>query len=161
METPVNANISLLDEVKIQARVLVPVLRALRSELGAERANLLVINALREWSHEVFRRIGASMTGSAKEKWAAFNWEATARIGTDIETQMLRVEPDAMDFNVLGCRYADFFRELGEPELGAVLLCEGDHHIVDAVGPDVQLTRTQTIMKGASYCDFRYRMKSS
>ena len=87
--------------------------------------------------------------------------QAAARIGTDIETQMLRVEPDAMDFNVLGCRYADFFRELGEPELGAVLLCEGDHHIVDAVGPDVQLTRTQTIMKGASYCDFRYRMKSS
>jgi len=26
--------------------------------------------------------------------------------------------------------------------------------------PEVQLTRTQTIMHGASYCDFRYRMTS-
>ena len=32
----VNTNISLLDEVKIQARVLIPVLRALRTELGEE-----------------------------------------------------------------------------------------------------------------------------
>ena len=161
METPVNASISLLDEVKIQAQVLVPILKALRSELGAERANGLVISALREWSRDVYRRIGASVTGSAKEKWAVLTSEAAARIGTDIDTQMLRVEPDAMEFNVLGCRYADFFRELGEPELGAVLLCEVDHHVVEAVGPDVQLTRTQTIMRGATYCDFRYRMKSA
>jgi len=82
------------------------------------------------------------------------------RIGTDIDMQMLKAEPDAMEFNVIGCRYADFFRELGEPELGAVLLCEADNHVVDAAGPDVELTRTQTIMKGGSYCDFRYRMKS-
>jgi hypothetical protein len=134
---------------------------ALRRVLGAKRANGLVTGALREWSRDVYRRIGASMTGSAKEKWTALTWEAASRIGTDIDTQVLRVEPDAMEFDVLGCRYADFFRELGEPELGAVLLCEVDHHVVEAVGPDVQLTRTQTIMQGASYCDFRYRTKSS
>ena len=32
----VNTDISLLDEVRIQARVLIPVLRALRTELGEE-----------------------------------------------------------------------------------------------------------------------------
>ena len=48
---------------------------------------------------------------------------------------------------------------LGEPELGAALLCESDHHVVAAVGSDVALTRTRTIMQGAAYCDFRYRMK--
>jgi predicted ArsR family transcriptional regulator len=40
-----------------------------------------------------------------------------------------------------------------------VLLCESDHHVVAAVGSDVALTRTQTIMQGAVYCDFRYRMR--
>jgi L-2-amino-thiazoline-4-carboxylic acid hydrolase-like protein len=28
-------------------------------------------------------------------------------------------------------------------------------------GTDVQLTRTQTIMQGASHCDFRYVLKQS
>ena len=28
------------------------------------------------------------------------------------------------------------------------------------LSPDLELVRTQTIMQGASYCDFRWRMKS-
>ena len=85
----------------------------------------------------------------------------TPRIGTDIDMQMLKLEPDAIEFNATGCRYADFFRALGEPELGAVLLCEGDAHRVEVGSPEVELEQTQTIMKGATYCDFRFRMKSS
>ncbi len=45
MMTEVADGLSLLDRVKIQAEVLVPVLRRLRSELGAERAAALVADA--------------------------------------------------------------------------------------------------------------------
>ena len=55
----------------------------------------------------------------------------------------------------------DFFRQLGEPELGAVLLCESDLHVAEVGSPEVELTRTQTIMQGAGYCDFRYRLKKA
>lgn len=65
-----------------------------------------------------------------------------------------------MEFNITGCRYADFFRQLGEPELGALLLCDADFDVAEVGSPEVTLTRTQTIMKGANYCDFRYRLKS-
>jgi len=81
------------------------------------------------------------------------------RIGGDIDVQFLRQEPDAVEFNVTGCRYADFFRQLGEPELGGLLLGDGDFHLADIGSPGVQLVRTQTIMQSTSYCDFRYRMK--
>ncbi len=160
MERFINPSISLLDEVKIKAQVLVPVLKALRVELGEERANRLVIGALREWSRDLHRRVGESMAGSPTEKWAALTAESTPRIGSDIDMQLLKAEPEAMEFNIVGCRYADFFRQLGEPDLGAVLLCDIDDHVVAVAAPEVELTRTQTIMKGASYCDFRYRIKS-
>ena len=45
MDIDVNEDISLLDEVKMQARVLVPVIRVLRQELGEQRANRIVSNA--------------------------------------------------------------------------------------------------------------------
>ncbi len=45
-DSTINENLSLLDEAKIQAQVLVPVLRALRSELGEEKAKQLVRTAL-------------------------------------------------------------------------------------------------------------------
>jgi hypothetical protein len=150
-----------LDQAKIQAQVLVPLLNALRAELGEERANRLVTTALRDWSRDMFLRIGALMPGSPKDKWAALSAAAMPRIGADIDFEMLKQDTDAMEFNITGCRYADFFRALGEPELGAVLTCEADNHMVEVGSPEVELTRTQTIMKGAKYCDFRYRMKTS
>lgn len=83
------------------------------------------------------------------------------RIGNDVEFQMFRQDPQAMEFNITGCRYADFFRALGEPELGALMLCEADFHMLEMSGGEVELQRTQTIMKGGDYCDFRYKMKTS
>lgn len=54
------------------------------------------------------------------------------------------------------CAYAEFYKALGEPELGFLLVCTADFATADGFGADVRLTRTQTIMQGASHCDFRY-----
>ncbi len=160
MEIEINREISILDQIKIQAQVIVPLLKVLRTELGEERANTLVAKASRDWVRDLFLGMGERMPGSPREKWEALHAELLPRIGADIDIEVLRQEPQAHEFNVTGCRYADFFRAIGEPELGAVLLCEGDDHIAEVGSPEVELTRTQTIMEGAQYCDFRYRMKT-
>jgi hypothetical protein len=55
--------LSLLDKVRLQAQVLVPVLRALRTELGRVKADAIVKKALRDWSSEVFARSVKASTG--------------------------------------------------------------------------------------------------
>jgi hypothetical protein len=57
----VKANISLLEKTRIQAQVLVPVMRALRAEIGREKADAIVRGALREWSKQVFAEIGKNI----------------------------------------------------------------------------------------------------
>ena len=42
-------------------------------------------------------------------------------------------------------------------ELGFLLVCSADFDTAAGFGPGIRLTRTQTIMQGASHCDFRYR----
>jgi len=64
---------------------------------------------------------------------------------------------DTYAIDVTGCRYAQFYKELGEPELGFLLVCSSDFPFVEGFGPGIKLTRTRTIMQGASHCDFRYR----
>jgi len=54
-----------------------------------------------------------------------------------------------LEFNITGCRHADFFRALGEPELGAIMLSQGDFYMLEASGGEVELQWPQTIMKGA------------
>ena len=155
-----NFEISLMDHIKCEVGVLVPVLKALRTELGEERANRLVLDALRERLREFFHRLAERFPGSPKDKYDALNALSLPRIGNDVDFQWLKDEPDAKEFNVTGCRYADYLRQIGEPELGNVLLCYADFCIAEVGWPEVELTRTQTIMEGADYCDFRYRIKS-
>jgi hypothetical protein len=64
---------------------------------------------------------------------------------------------DAFAFDVTRCRYAEFYKELGEPELGFLLVGSADFDTAAGFGGDIELTRTQTIMQGATRCDFRYR----
>jgi hypothetical protein len=67
-------------------------------------------------------------------------------------------ETDArFEFDVQRCKYAEMYRDLGIPELGAVLSCNRDYAMAQGFAPDATLTRTQTILGGAPCCDFRYR----
>jgi L-2-amino-thiazoline-4-carboxylic acid hydrolase-like protein len=42
-----------------------------------------------------------------------------------------------------------------------LLTCSADFSHAEGFGADVQLTRTQTIMQGASHCDFRYALEKN
>jgi predicted ArsR family transcriptional regulator len=153
----VDPKLSLLDKTRIQAQVLVPVLRALRAELGKDKADAIVKQALRSWSKQLFAAVGDSVEGSPRRKWAAINTVWTEISGPEVTFETLRHDNEALDFDVTHCRFAEFFRALGEPELGALLVCEADFDIAAAGSGDVSLTRDQTIMQGAPSCTFRYR----
>jgi hypothetical protein len=45
--------------------------------------------------------------------------------------------------------------------MGFLLTCSADLSHAEGFGAGVQLTRTQTIMQGASHCEFRYALQQS
>jgi predicted ArsR family transcriptional regulator len=153
----VNPDISLLDKTRIQAQVLVPVMRALRAELGREKADAIVTKALRDWSSQVFAAIGDGIEGSPGRKFAKMDKALAEATLKEVSVDMLRRDREAVEFDVTSCRFADFFRSLDEPELGALLVCATDIDIAAAGGDDVSFTRNQTLMKGAPSCTFRYK----
>jgi L-2-amino-thiazoline-4-carboxylic acid hydrolase len=152
--------IPLIEQVKIQAQVLIPLVKALQAELGEGRANVIVRKALgdlyRKYGEKWWRMQGARSLG---EKMAsAFDMFAA---GDALDYEVVKQGPDAFEVNVTECRYATFYKEIGAPELGFLLTCSADFTMTEGFGTDVQLTRTQTIMQGASHCDFRYALKQS
>ena len=153
----VDPALSLLDKTRIQAQVLVPVLKALRAELGKEKADAIVRQALRDWSKQLFAAVGDGVEGGPRRKWAAMHTAMAAITERDVTVAMRRHDKDALEFDITRCRFAEFFRALGEPELGALLICETDFDIAAAGGGEVGFTRDQTIMQGAPSCTFRYK----
>ena len=148
--------ISVIQQAKIQAQVLVPLVKALQKELGAERANSLVRNTL----GDLYRRYGEEFWRTKNESnFGKFVASAFATYADEdaLDYTVIERSQDAFAIDVTRCRYAEFYQELGEPELGFLLVCTADFATAEGFGPDVELTRTQTIMQGAGHCDFRYR----
>lgn len=149
-------SISVIEQAKIQALVLVPLVKALQAELGEERANALVRKAL----GDIYRRFGKEFWQTKSEKnLGTFMASGFATFARDdaLDYKVIEQSDDTFEFDVTGCRYADFYKELGEPELGFLLVCSADFPMAEGFGPDIKLTRKQTIMQGASHCDFRYK----
>jgi L-2-amino-thiazoline-4-carboxylic acid hydrolase len=153
----VDPAVSLLDKTRMQAQVLVPVLRMLRAELGKERADAIVKQALRDWSRQLFAAIAEGVEGSPRRKWGAIQKVFGEVSGREVDFEIRRHDEAALDIDVTRCRFAEFFRALGEPELGALLICAADFDIAAVGGDEVSLERAQTIMQGAPSCTFRYR----
>ena len=151
-------DVPLIETIKIQAHALVPLVKTLQAELGEERANALVRKALGEqyrtfgerwWKSQGARDLGDKMA-SAFEGFAAAD---------ALDYDVLRKDAQSFEVNVTGCRYAEFYQRIGAPELGFLLVCSSDFALAEGYGDPVQLDRTQTIMQGASHCDFRYAHK--
>jgi hypothetical protein len=149
-------SVSVIQQAKIQAQVLVPLVKALHAELGEERANALVRKSLgaiyRRYGEEFWRAKNEKNLGKAMASaWATYANEDA------LDYRVIEQSQDAFEFDVTRCQYAEFYKELGEPELGFLLVCSADFPTAEGLGPDIRLSRTQTIMQGASYCDFRYK----
>jgi hypothetical protein len=149
-------DIPVIEQVKIQAQVLVPLVKALQAELGEERANALVRKAL----GDAYRRLGEQWWRARESKHLGENMAlafASFGQGDAVDYRVRAQSQDTYEIDVTGCRYAQFYQELGEPELGFLLVCSSDFPFAEGFGPDIKLRRTQTIMQGAGHCDFRYK----
>jgi hypothetical protein len=99
----------------------------------------------------------ASRAARGANGWAAIQSVWGEVSGREVEVEILRHDQEALEINVTRCRFAEFFRALGEPDLGALLICEADFDIVSVSEGEVSLDRAQTIMQGAPSCTFRYK----
>lgn len=139
---------------EIEARILGPVIEALAREFPRDR----IIDIVRGVIIEIAREQGRALGASGDRTVTAFRstlgpWERDDAMRLEI----VEHTDDRLAFDVTRCRYAEMYRALGIPELGEVLSCNRDAALIEGFNPRITLTRTQTIMRGAPCCDFRYR----
>ncbi len=148
--------IPLLQRREIEAKIVAPLVRAVISELGESKTvDLLrgvIIELAKNSGADLARELGnASLPAFAQ---ALDRWKA----GGALEISMIENSAERLDFDVTRCRYAEMYRAVGLADLGGSLSCCRDFALIEGFNPDATLTRTQTIMEGATHCDFRFRM---
>lgn len=152
-----NEAVGVLTRREIEARILKPLIEAFSERFGHEETLELLREVVRDAARASGRQMHAQAESDDLVSFAA-QWEPWFRGGA-LEIEELERTPDVWAFNVTRCRYAELYRELGLEELGGLLSCNRDAALVEGFSEDIAFERTQTIMQGASHCDFRYRRR--
>lgn len=141
---------------RIEAKILKHVYDVLIETHGKDVAAATIKSAVRNASLEQ----SAEMAEGGETSMRSFQeiYELWTRGGA-LETEIISATEDVFDFNVTRCRYSEMYKEMGLGEIGHLLSCQRDGTFCEGYDDRIEMTRTQTIMQGASHCDFRYRMK--
>lgn len=149
-------DVGVLKRREIEARVIAPLLDRLGEEFGrdrvAELAAEVIVNVAKAQGAELAGHMGGNDLAHFADSLE--NWTK----GGALEIEVVEQNDEVFAFNVNRCRYAEMYRDIGMEELGATLSCNRDGTMVQGFNPNVRFTRTQTIMGGASHCDFVYQL---
>jgi hypothetical protein len=148
--------LSMLDKRKIEAEILKEVYETLKASHGVEVAKATVSESVRRSAIEQARQFAAAAPGGTSLK--AFQdvmplWTK----GGALEIEVKEQSDTTFTFNVVRCQYAETYKAMGLGEIGALLSCNRDGAFCEGYDPKLKLERSQTIMGGASHCDFKYR----
>lgn len=148
---------TILEQRRIEAAIIKPLVEAFGQEIGQERAREILGEVIKKLAvasgREIAREVGSgTLAGLAKkyDRWAE---------GDALKMDILEQSEQTFDFNITACRYAEMYRELGLADLGFTLSCNRDAAFVEGFSEELELQRSQTIMEGAPFCDFRYRRR--
>ena len=146
--------IGVLNRREVEARILSPIIDALGERFGREEVLEIVkdtiVKIAQGQGNDLMQAMGGC--GSAEFIGSLEYWKKDGAL----EVEILTDKGGRLDFNVTRCRYAEMYGALGIPELGSMLSCNRDYALIEGFNQEAELKRTQTIMEGASHCDFRY-----
>jgi hypothetical protein len=156
--SPVAGEIGILARRTIEAGIIAPIYREMCAQLGEQRAQAILDKAIREAAIGAARSFAARTPGGTSLR--SFQdllslWTQDDALTIDIVKQT----DSEFHFNVRRCRYAETYRAMGLGSIGHLLSCNRDAAFCQGYDARLKLTRTQTLMQGASHCDFRYRLE--
>ena len=145
------AELTSLQAVIIQARAVFPITKKLEETLGREAAHQLVGEAIaNSWADYMATRQQADSHPSA-----------AGGMDFPVKEVVLKNTDDEYVVNMVQCDYAEYFRSIGEPEIGALMTCGVDFAVESRLRPAWDFSRSQTLMQGADHCDFCWKRKGS
>ena len=150
----------ILQQRQIEANILKHVFETLRERLGQEQARDVIRETVSKAAIQQGNDFASDVDGEPDLKDfhdILPNW---TREGA-LEIELLEARADILNFNVKRCRYSEMYREMGVGDIGDLLSCQRDGDFCIGYNSNIELTRTQTIMEGASHCDFRYKLKNA
>ena len=150
--------LSMLERRRIEANILKQVYDELAARHGEAEARRVIAAAVKRAA------VAQGREFKAKEPHGTDLWTFAELLPLWTMEDALEIEVEERTdarfaFKVKRCRYAEMYRAMGLGGIGHLLSCNRDGTFCEGYDSRIKLTRTQTIMQGAPYCDFDYRFE--
>ena len=157
MTETARAPIPMFEQRRIEAMILKHVYDTLKASHGIEVAQRTIADAVRASSIEQARQFAAKVGGRTSIQ-TFVDRQSLWKLGGAMEMEVKEQTETSYVFNVTRCKYAEMYRDMGLGEIGHLLSCQRDATFCEGYDKRMRLKRTQTIMQGASHCDFHYTL---
>ena len=153
-----NTNMSMLEKRRIEAEMIKEIYKVLVERHGDKEAQEIIrvsvansaITQGKEFRKEYDHEPDLEDFASHMYLWEKDN---------ALEREIVYKSSDRLEYNITRCAYATMYRDMGLGHIGHLLSCNRDASFCTGYSKNIKLTRTQTLMEGASHCDFRYSLK--
>jgi hypothetical protein len=151
------SDVSLIARREIEALIAVPLIRAYVEAFGKEKALVVARNVIEGLAADAGKMLAVVARGNSMEhlKQALSLFSQGGAMDIEIQEDV----ENQTGMNVTRCAYAEMYRKHGMEDLGYLLSCGRDFALVENFNPKITLERTQTIMEGAEFCDFRFTLE--
>jgi predicted hydrocarbon binding protein len=138
---------------EIEALIAAPLIKAFIKEFGREKTLKAIEKVINSLAHESGKALSILAGGNSMVHFQ----KIIPLFGQDgaLEFEIIETGSSKAAINITRCKYAEMYREHGLEEFGYLLSCGRDYAMIKGFNPNIDFTRTQTIMEGADYCDFR------
>ena len=141
---------------EIQAPIVSSLIDGYAGEIGYEKAMEVAGKVISEDAIASGKKMARQYEGNTMTELSKIVKEVWANDGA-IEIKMIQETDIELFFDVTYCGYAQMFEKMGIKDMGYTLSCIRDFSFLKGFNPQIELRRTQTIMEGAKYCDFRFK----
>ena len=148
--------LGILEQRRIEAAFARGIYDEMKAELGEARAKAILTNAVVKLAKSTASEMAKEGPGGAPSLDHFIALQPLWTKGDALKIETLRQDATHYDFNVVRCRYAEMYKAMGLGEIGHLLSCQRDGTFCEGYDPKLKFSRTQTIMQGASHCDFHY-----
>lgn len=151
-----DGEIGILARRRIEAGIIAPIYEEMRRQIGEEKARSILDTAIRQAAIKAGKDFAAKTPGGTTLR----TFQELQDLWTQDDALVIEVTKatdEEFHYNVKRCRYAETYREMGLGHIGHLLSCNRDGVFCVGYDPRITLERTQTVMEGASHCDFKYR----
>ncbi len=151
-----SAQITPLNRRAIEIQVASALHAAATEVAGSEIADTIFAEAVESLAEAAAADLAGGQALTLSDLWEVWrNLGADGRLGLHLDALDDRV----LQFHVSQCAYAELYQELGLPELGVAFSCRRDKPFAEALVPGVKVEQSQTILEGASRCEFTYTLE--